>query len=232
MIAIRAIAALLGLAAFISGAAAAQSATQSGAAAHKAGDFDYYALVLSWSPTFCAELEPGRTDPQCSANGGRRYAFVLHGLWPQYERGWPERCPTADGGFVPRAAADRMLDIVPSRNLVFHEYRKHGTCSGLGVDGYLAQARRLYEKVAIPAAFKNVSDARFFVSPASLESQFLAANPGLRADAISIACGGSGDRLRDVHICFDKSGAFTSCGANQDQQRLCRAQKMYVPPVR
>ena len=33
---------------------------------------------------------------------GRPYAFVLHGLWPQYERGWPQDCRSSDRGYVPR----------------------------------------------------------------------------------------------------------------------------------
>ncbi len=133
---------------------------------------------------------------------------------------------------MPRAVANRMLDIMPSDKLVFHQYRKHGTCSGLGADGYFALARKLYEKVVVPAPFRNVEDPRFFIAPAELKARFIAANPGLKADQLSIQCGGPGDRLRELRICFDKSGAFTRCGANENQQRLCRATRLYVPPVR
>src|SRR5690606_2775401 len=44
------------------------------------GRFDYYSLVLSWSPTFCASLPRDRYGPQCHRRDGRRCAFVLHGL--------------------------------------------------------------------------------------------------------------------------------------------------------
>src|SRR5262245_33662096 len=55
------------------------------------GAFDYYVLALSWSPTYCADGGEERNDPQCTlGQKGRPYAFVLHGLWPQYERGWPQ----------------------------------------------------------------------------------------------------------------------------------------------
>ncbi|HEX6611374.1 MAG TPA: ribonuclease T, partial [Hyphomicrobiaceae bacterium] len=97
---------------------------------NEAGRFDYYTLVLSWSPTYCAG-QRDREEQQCNPRDGRHYAFVLHGLWPQHERGWPENCPTRDRPFVPRPTIDRMLDIMPSPRLVIHEYRKHGTCSGL-----------------------------------------------------------------------------------------------------
>ena len=199
---------------------------------HEPGVFDYYLLALSWSPTYCADVGEKRRDPQCSPRSGRPFAFVLHGLWPQYERGWPQDCRTPDGGFVPRPVASRMLDIMPSERLVFHEYRKHGTCSGLGVDGYFDLARRLHDKVRIPPRFVGLTDARTTISPAELMGDFMAANPGLEPDMIVVQCGGAGNRLKEVRICFDKSGDFRACGRNENQARLCSAARMYVPPVR
>src|SRR5262245_31594406 len=165
-----------------------------------AGEFDYYALVLSWSPTYCADAGDRRNDPQCSRGHGRPYAFVLHGLWPQHERGWPQDCRSSDRGWVPGPVAERMLDIMPSKQLVFHEYRKPGTCSGLGVDGYFALARKLYDKVKIPARFQNLTDDRMMVGVAELLSEFQAANPGLKPDMLAVQCGGAGDRLREVRV--------------------------------
>ncbi len=126
----------------------------------RAGSFDYYVLALSWSPTYCSERKSAGYDQQCDTGGGRPYAFVLHGLWPQYNRGWPQDCRSADNGWVPGPVANRMLDIMPSKKLIFHEYRKHGTCSGLGVDAYFGLARQLYEKVQIPPRFVRLTDDR------------------------------------------------------------------------
>src|SRR5215471_13459772 len=57
------------------------------------GEFDYYVLSLSWSPSFCEAAAGRRPDraprEQC---GARPYSFVVHGLWPQFEHGFPERC--------------------------------------------------------------------------------------------------------------------------------------------
>jgi ribonuclease T2 len=198
----------------------------------RSGSFDYYVLALSWSPTYCAARKGNRYDPQCDARRQRPYAFVLHGLWPQYERGWPQDCTSPDRGWVPGPVADRMLDIMPSRKLIFSQYRKHGTCSGLGVDRYFGLARRLYESVKIPPRFVGLADDRMLISPSDLVSEFLAANPDLRPDMIVVQCGGPGNRLREVRICFDRSGAFRACGANENQRRLCSANRMYVPPVR
>jgi ribonuclease T2 len=200
--------------------------------ADRPGQFDYYVLALSWSPSYCAGLDRDRYDPQCHSRDGKRFAFVLHGLWPQFERGWPQDCETPDRGFVPRPVATRMLDIMPTDKLVFHQYRKHGTCSGLGVDGYFALARRLYEKVRIPERFRNVTDQRLFVAPKDLMAEFMDANPGLEPDAMAVQCGGPGNRLREVRICFTRDGQFRTCGRNEDQGKLCSAASMYVPPVR
>ena len=198
-----------------------------------AGVFDYYLLSLSWSPTYCAEQgdRGGRDEEQCAPRS-RPYAFVLHGLWPQYHRGWPQDCRSGDRGFVPKPVARRMLDIMPSERLVFHEYRKHGTCSGLGVDGYFDLARSLYSKVQIPERFVGLRDTRMFVSPDEVVQEFVRANPGLRPDMLAVSCGGAGNRLKDVRVCFDKGGSFRTCGANENQRRLCEASRIYVPPVR
>ncbi|RTL67117.1 MAG: ribonuclease T [Hyphomicrobiales bacterium] len=198
------------------------------------GVFDYYLLSLSWSPTYCAEQGDrggGRDDEQCAPRS-RPYAFVLHGLWPQYQRGWPQDCRSPDNGYVPKPVARRMLDVMPSERLVFHEYRKHGTCSGLGVDGYFDLARQLYERVRIPQRFVGLKDQRMFVSPDEVIQDFVRANPGLRPDMVAVSCGGPGNRLKEVRICFDKGGEFRSCGPNENQRRLCEASRMYVPPLR
>jgi ribonuclease T2 len=197
---------------------------------HRAGEFDYYVMSLSWSPSFCAERQSDRYEAQCDLRSGRPYAFVVHGLWPQYEKGWPQFCRGRH--WVPGPVADRMLDIMPSKKLIFNEYRKHGTCSGLGIDGYFDLVRQVYGKVKIPDRFVNVTDDRMMISPQEVMDDFMAANPDLKPDMIAVRCGGSGHRLREVRICFDKSGNFRSCGHNENQHRLCSADRMYVPPVR
>ena len=202
-----------------------------GRGASEPGVFDYYLLSLSWSPTYCADVGEARRDPQCAPRA-RPYAFVLHGLWPQFERGWPSNCNSPDRGFVPGPVADRMLDIMPSKRLVFHEYRTHGTCAGLGVDAYFDLARRFYEKIEIPGRFVGQVAERMTISPGELVDEFMTANPGLKPDMIVVQCGGAGNRLKEVRICLDKAGRFRACGRNEDQARLCSADRMYVPPVR
>jgi ribonuclease T2 len=197
-----------------------------------AGQFDYYALVLSWSPSHCSGLPRDGYDPQCDRRDGKRYSFVLHGLWPQYApKGWPKDCPVRGRPFVPRPLINSMLDIMPSDKLVIHEYRKHGTCSGLEPAQYFDLSRRLFSKVRIPDGYLNPMDAQF-ISPGDLIGDFLKANPWLKPDMIAVDCGGPGNRLTDVRICFSKDGQPTTCSRNEDQRRMCSAPKMHLPPVR
>lgn len=194
------------------------------------GKFDYYVLSLSWSPTYCAE-QGGRGEDQCRPRPNRPFAFVLHGLWPQYERGYPEFCASRDRPFVPQGVIDRMLDVMPARGLIIHQYRKHGTCSGLEPGAYFDAARRYYQKVKIPQRFAN-ADRDQVIERSAVVADFIAANPGLKPEHMAVTCGGSGNRLREVRICMTRDGEFRSCGANEDQNRLCRSPRVYVPPVR
>lgn len=198
---------------------------------HVAGKFDYYALVLSWSPTHCASQRPKRNDTQCNPRNGRGYAFVLHGLWPQYTRGYPSSCNIGKRPFVPNNVIDFMQDIMPSRGLTIHEYKKHGTCSGLDPKNYYALSRKLYRGIKVPERFIDPTEAQF-VAPDELMAEFTTANPGLRPDMLAVSCGGPGNRLREVRVCFSRKGQLQPCGRNEDQRRLCSAKNMFVPPVR
>lgn len=198
---------------------------------NEAGRFDYYALVLSWSPTYCAGLQGGGYDPQCHSRDGKRYSFVLHGLWPQHERGWPQDCPTHARPFVPEKIINGMLDIMPSKRLVIHEYRKHGTCSGLSPEDYFKVSRQLFEKVKVPPRYEHPNQP-LTVSPGELVRDFISVNPSLKPDSLAVACGGPGNRLREIRVCFSREGNYRPCGHNEDARRLCSADKLYLPPVR
>ena len=68
--------------------------------------FDFYVLSLSWSPSYCEAEGDDANRQQCEA--ARPYAFVVHGLWPQFERGFPQECAT-DEPKVPQRDAARAL---------------------------------------------------------------------------------------------------------------------------
>ena len=196
-----------------------------------AGKFDYYQLALSWSPTHCADNSRGKKDTQCGPRRARPYAFILHGLWPQHERGYPEFCRTRARPFVPNDVIDQMFDIMPNRGLIVHQYKKHGTCSGYTPESYFKASRLLFERIKIPQRFVSPQKAQF-VRPRELINEFVRVNPKLRPDMVRVVCRrGPGNRLREVRFCFDKKGRFRACSAGASRH-LCQRDKMFVPPAR
>jgi ribonuclease T2 len=191
------------------------------------GEFDFYVLSLSWSPSFCeAGAERGsrrEPDQQC---GERPYAFVVHGLWPQYERGFPEFCQ------VPAPRLDRtivgtMLDVMPAPRLVYHEWDRHGTCSGLSARAYFDTVRKARAVVKIPTEYMDVK-ASLTVTPDEVEEAFVKANPGMTRAAIAVGC--DNRRLREVRFCLSKELRFRDCA--EIDQRTCRREQLVMPPVR
>jgi ribonuclease T2 len=192
--------------------------------ADEPGTFDYYLLSLSWSPAFCLG-NPGAAE----CGGPRRFGFIVHGLWPQNEKGWPENCNVPQQ--VPDSVLTAISDLMPARGLVYHEWSAHGTCSGLDPSDFFGLVRRAYNSVAIPAEFSAVSRP-IEESPDAIGKAFLRANPRLTPDSIVVTCSGQGDpRLREVHICLDRTLNPRACSADA-ARGACRAPTVIVPPVR
>ncbi|EJW10606.1 ribonuclease T2 [Rhodovulum sp. PH10] len=191
------------------------------------GAFDFYVLALSWSPSWCAGAaerpKRKRPDPQC---GERPYAFVVHGLWPQYERGFPEYCQVP-APRLDRSLVSSMLDLMPSPRLVFHEWNRHGVCSGLPPRGYFEAVRKARAVVKIPEAFIE-PETTLTVAPDEVEAAFVAANPGLERTGIAVGC--SRNRLSEVRICLGRDFGFRPCP--EVDRRSCRRKQLAMPPVR
>ena len=192
------------------------------------GEFDFYVLSLSWSPSFCEKASErgnsGRSQQiQC---GDRPFSFVVHGLWPQYERGFPEYCqrpaPRLD-----RNIMHSMLDLMPAPGLIFNEWDKHGTCSGLGARAYFENVRKARAAVKIPEEFLQLSEPKT-IAPGDLEEAFIKVNPGLSSSAISVTC--DCRRLGEVRICLSKDMQFRAC--EEIDRRACRRDEVLMPPVR
>ena len=216
---------LIGLLAGVlpSGPASAQDRRQ-----NTPGEFDFYVLSLSWSPSFCeASSERGNTGRnqqiQC---GGRPYSFVVHGLWPQYDRGFPNYCqrpaPRLDRNIV-----SSMLDLMPAPGLIFNEWDKHGTCSGMQARAYFETVRKARAAVKIPAEYLELAETKV-VAPAEVEEAFVKANPGLSSAAIAVTC--DSRRLSEVRICLSKDLQFRAC--EEIDRRACRRDKVDMPPLR
>ncbi len=194
----------------------------------RAGNFDYFVLALSWSPTYCAGDAGQKDSTQCSP--GRRFAFVVHGLWPQYQQGWPQNCETEES-WVSQYEIDLMMPIMPSKKLIIHEWKKHGSCAGVSQSEYFRATRLLFEKIKIPARYLSPT-ADVLTTPEQLVTDFVKTNKGLSADMISIQCGNAKDqaRLSELRVCLDKRGNFGACGGNE--ARSCRARQLVMPQVR
>ena len=192
-----------------------------------AGQFDFYVLSLSWSPSFCAaaaERGNGRgPTPQC---GPRPYSFVVHGLWPQYDKGFPEYCevpaPRLNRGIV-----SSMLDLMPAPRLIYDEWDKHGTCSGLAARDYFDTVRKAREAIKIPAQFGDLHEP-LSVTPAAVQEAFIKANAGLSAGSMAVEC--DKKRLTEVRICLSKELQFRDC--SEVARRSCRRDQLVMPPMR
>jgi ribonuclease T2 len=178
------------------------------------GRFDYYVMALSWSPSYCATKSAQNDVEQCG--GGRHPGFVVHGLWPQHDQGgYPAQCALPSK--VPAAIVTSMLPIMPSRKLVEHEWKKHGTCMGGGPENYFTTTRDAFQRIRIPASLERPTQP-VTLAATDVELLFMAANPGLAADSISLSC--KGRTVTEVRVCLDKTLNFRACGSeNQDNCR-------------
>jgi ribonuclease T2 len=190
----------------------------------RAGDFDYYVMALTWSPNWCALEGDARDNDQCDAR--HAYGFTLHGLWPQYETGYPSSCRSAERD-PSRAETGSMTDIMGSGGLAWYQWKKHGRCTGLTARDFFATARRAYGSVTLPDVFQRLN--RSITLPAALvEDAFVEANPALPRDAITITC--EAGMIQEVRLCLTKDLSPRRCG--DDVIRDCRIKDAVMEPVR
>jgi ribonuclease T2 len=176
-------------------------------------NFDYYLLNLSWSPEFC-HSHPNATE--CAQHP----TLVLHGLWPQNDNGtYPENCSTDSGPRDPAAYSD----IYPDSGLLNHEWRTHGTCSGLPPAAFFALARNAFHSVAIPPALSQL-DHQISMPPGQILDLFTAANPSIPRSSLALSCGNN--YLTAIEVCLTKNALPAPCGPI----RSCRANTVRITP--
>lgn len=189
------------------------------------GEFDFYVLSLSWSPTFCDSQAGRRNRNQCGVKASAE--FVVHGLWPQFQRGFPSYCGTGPRT-LPRAALARAEGVYPEEGLARYQWEKHGSCSGKGPGDYFDDVATARARVIIPAAFNRPS-RDLSMSPQEIERAFVAANKGLRADMIGLQC--ARDTLKEVRICLSRDvRGFVPCP--EVGQSSCRTRDVTIPAAR
>ena len=188
-----------------------QAAAQTPAASTQ--NFDYYLLNLSWSPEYC-HSHP--SDIQCAQHS----TFVLHGLWPQNTDGtYPQNCGNAPGP----ADLNQYSDLYPDPGLLQHEWKTHGTCSGLAPEAYFTTARTAFHSVRIPPTLAQL-DHQISLPPDQILSLVTQANPSLTRENLALSCGNN--YLTAVEVCLDKSLQPIACGPI----RSCRANTVKIPP--
>ncbi|MGD9658232.1 MAG: ribonuclease T [Methylocystis sp.] len=183
-------------------------------------DYDFYVLALSWSPGFCESVEGARD--QCEP--GKALGFVVHGLWPQYERGgYPSECRGARS--PSRVALEKAAGLFPDERLARYEWRKHGACSGKSPSDYFADVARAHAAVTIPPLFvKPVRDQTF--TPIDVERAFYQANPRLRRGMMAVSC--RRGIMDGVRICLSKDlREFRACP--EVAQRGCHNREISAP---
>jgi ribonuclease T2 len=187
------------------------------------GKFDFYVLALSWSPDYCAV----KRDPQ---QCGRQLGFVLHGLWPQYDRGYPASC--SNEAFDP-AMVEQFPDLYPSRKLYTHEWEKHGTCSGLSQEKFHALSQQVKSSVVIPDRYDQPAKP-FRTTLSALKQDFVSANPGMSESSFAPACSGSGRFLQELRVCYGKDGQPGTCSAEvlKSSAKSCAQADFLVRSVR
>jgi ribonuclease T2 len=188
------------------------------------GDFDFYVLSLSWSPGFCETPAAARVHGQCET--GANLGFVVHGLWPQYSRGYPSDCSPAARS-PSRIALESAQSLYPNEGLARHEWAKHGTCSGKSSTDYFADVRRARDAISIPGPFAASKEKQTW-APIDILRAFIAANSRLRPGMLGLEC--KNGILQEVRICFSKDVRdFHVCPEISQQE--CRTRQISVPPI-
>ena len=186
----------------------------------RAGDFDFYILSLSWLPGYCStESDPDPRQCEHEAQG-----FVVHGLWPQYENGYPEFCPSSMPRWLSDETVEMIRDLMPSAGAARYQWRKHGMCSGLAEYDYFSLLVDAADKIYLPDSLRY---GGVELSPRAIEAAFAEANSGLDADGMSVQC--REGRFTEIRICLTKDLEYRSCyEVNAD---ACRASSISVLPA-
>lgn len=194
------------------------------AGAQPAQTFDYYVMALSWSPSWCAREGDARDSDQCHPR--HDHGWILHGLWPQYDEGYPEFCQSAARNPSRQMTRD-MADIMGTPGLAWHQWNKHGRCTGLSAEDYYSLSREAYRSVTRPDILRRLErDVR--IAPSVIEEAFLQENPELSPDQITITC--RDGFIQETRLCLTKDLAPRTCGP--DVIRDCTAELARLPAIR
>lgn len=185
---------------------------------------DGYILALTWSPAFCVSEDPQGNTAQCRIGAAK--GLLVHGLWPESRSGSAEYCNTSEPERLPDDLAKRVRGYMPDLGLARHEWKKHGSCSGLSQRDYFNTMERAYRAFHQPSVLEQVSYSRT-LNRNDVVKSITDANPALAANAISLQCGRQGV-LSEIRLCLDGNLSPVACAANSG--RGCPATVTILPP--
>lgn len=178
-----------------------------------------YTLALSWSPAFCRTRGDSRSHRvQCSGDNGR-FGLVVHGLWPQGARTWPQWCGSPNR-LTPAQLRQNMC-MMPSARLIARQWAKHGSCMVKRPETYLGVTKVLWESLRIPD-YDRISRERGLTA-GRIRQAFADANGRMwQASHVGVKLNSEG-WLEELRLCYNKRFRPTRCddrrfGARDDRE--------------
>ena len=165
-----------------------------------------YTLALSWSPEVCKPRESSPSHRvQCSGSNGR-FGMVVHGLWPQGPRSWPQWC-RQQSALTP-AELRKAMCMMPNARLVARQWAKHGSCMVKKPETYFGVTRVLWEALRIPEYDRISREDN--LTAGRIRTAFAEANPGIPASAVGVKLNERG-WLQELRLCYSKRFRPTRC---------------------
>ena len=193
-------------------------------------DYDYLMLSQHWLPSMCLGLEAGYDSTVTHQAGARctsetSSVLAIHGLWPNYQAGFPQCCGSAlplDPQAVrawPEDLRARLQAQQPDPTtsdfdaaiceIYNHEWQKHGTCFVDTVDtdadarSYFEVGIELADRLARPTVQLNA-----WAGSTRRRAEIEALYP----KAVQVLCDSrQEDRLLEIHTCWSRELEMVDC---------------------
>lgn len=170
-----------------------------------------YILSLSWSPEFCRTRKDSRRHArQCSGRGGS-FGLIVHGLWPQGQRSWPQWC-AARSTRPTGAQLARQMCVQPSTSLAMRQWAKHGSCLVDRPDLYFRITRILHRSLDWPDLDRLSREDG--LTAGRIREAWIEANTNWRREMISVQLNERG-WLEELRLCYGRDWLPTACKARE-----------------